>query len=225
MIELIVCDMAGTTVYDGDAVNVSFRGALAAAGVDADPALVDTVMGLAKPEAIRILLTKSGRSASDDQISPIHDDFVRRMLHYYATDPTVREIPGASGALAELRSAGVKVALNTGFSRPIVTTLLDRLGWRVPDTIDAVVCSNEVPHGRPAPDMIRALMKQLGLTDSRKIAKVGDTWADLDEGANAGCGINLGVTTGSFTREQLQTRPHTAILDSIRDVPAFLRSL
>ncbi|MGH7222712.1 MAG: hypothetical protein ACRELF_05770, partial [Gemmataceae bacterium] len=88
MIELVVFDMAGTTVHDGDAVNSSFRAALTAVGVAVDAAVVNTVMGLPKPEAIRILLAHSGRSLAEDEVQAIHDDFVRRMSHYYESDPS-----------------------------------------------------------------------------------------------------------------------------------------
>src|SRR2546421_11217780 len=109
MIELVVFDMAGTTVYDGNAVNNSFCAALAAVGVEADAALVNTVMGLPKPEAIRRLLTEAGRGERRGvsppvwEVDAIHEDFVRRMRHYYATDPSVREVPGAAATFAVLR--------------------------------------------------------------------------------------------------------------------------
>jgi phosphonatase-like hydrolase len=226
MMELVVFDLAGTTVYDGDAVNASFRATLAAWGFEADPALVNNVMGLPKPEAIRILLEQGskrrGASATTEQINAIHEDFTTRMRNYYATDPAVREIPGAAMVFAALRRAGIKVALNTGFFRPIAAVLLKRLGWCTPAVIDADVTSDEVPRGRPYPDMIRHLMMRLGIQDARRVAKVGDTKADLEEGSNAGCAIVIGVTTGSFTREQLQACPHTHILESIADVPALL---
>src|SRR5687767_10586566 len=123
MIELVVFDLAGTTVYDGDAVNASFRATLAAWGIEAEPAVVNGVMGLPKPEAIRLLLEQYGRprgvAPSVENIDAIHADFTSRMRHYYANDPAVREIPGASAAFATLRRAGIKVALNTGFFRPI----------------------------------------------------------------------------------------------------------
>jgi phosphonatase-like hydrolase len=226
MIELVVFDMAGTTVYDGDAVNASFRAALAAAGVEADSAAVNAVMGLPKPEAIRLLLEQFGRprgvAPSADRLQAIHADFTRRMRDYYATSPAVREVPGAAAAFAALRRAGLKVALNTGFSRPIADVLLARLGWACPAVIDADVTSDEVPRGRPHPDMIRQLMARLGTTDARRVAKVGDTRADLEEGTNAGCGLVIGVTTGSFTAEQLQACPHSHIVGSVAEVPALL---
>jgi phosphonatase-like hydrolase len=226
MIELVVFDMAGTTVYDGDAVNAVFRATLAGWGIKADPAFVNTVMGLPKPEAIRILLEQGskqrGASPTAEQINAIHEDFTRRMRDYYATDPAVREIPGAAAAFAVLRRTGIKVALNTGFFRPVADVLLTRLGWCSPAVIDADVTSDEVLRGRPDTDMIRCLMTRLSILDARQVAKVGDTKADLEEGTNAGCGLVIGVTTGSFTREQLQACPHTHILESVVDVPALL---
>jgi phosphonatase-like hydrolase len=159
---------------------------------------------------------------SPENINAVHEDFTRRMCSYYATDPAVREIPGAADVFAVLRRAGIKVALNTGFSRPIAEVLLARLGWRCPSVIDADVTSDEVRRGRPHPDMIRHLMARLGVADARRVAKVGDTRADLEEGTNAGCGLVIGVTTGSFSREQLQACPHSHILPSVADVPALL---
>jgi phosphonatase-like hydrolase len=226
MIELVVFDMAGTTVYDGDAVNASFRATLATWGIEADPAFVNTVMGLPKPEAIRFLLERHGEQRSGiptpEQIDAIHEDFTKRMCDYYATDPAVREIPGAAAVFATLRRAGIKVALNTGFFRPIADVLLARLGWRSPDVIDADVTSDAVRRGRPHPDMIQHLMARLGIQDARRVAKVGDTKVDLEEGTNAGCALVIGVTTGSFTREQLEACPHTHILESVVEVPALV---
>lgn len=226
MIELVVFDLAGTTVIDGDSVGTSFRATLSARGIEADPAVVNMVMGLPKPEAIRILLeqfgTPRGVPPTPENIEAIHVDFTQRMCDYYATDPSVNEIPGASAALATLRAAGVKVALNTGFFRPIVDVLLDRLGWYVPMVVDAIVTSDEVPRGRPHPDMIRHLMTELGIADARKVAKVGDTKVDLEEGMNAGCSLIIGVMTGSYTREQLLSYPHTHIVSSVAEVPALI---
>jgi phosphoglycolate phosphatase-like HAD superfamily hydrolase len=70
--------------------------------------------------------------------------------------------------------------------------------------------------------MIRHLMARLNIQDARRVAKVGDTKADLEEGTNAGCALVVGVTTGSFTREQLQACPHTHIVGSVAEVPALV---
>jgi phosphonatase-like hydrolase len=222
MIKLVVFDLAGTTVRDSNEVAACFRAALAAVGVEPELAAVNAVMGLHKPEAIARLLADAGRLAVGDVVGIIHADFVARMRRHYATDPAVREIDGASAAFAELRRAGVKVALNTGFSREVVTTLLDRLGWRAPEVIDATVTSDEVARGRPHPDMIRALMARLKIEDAHTVAKVGDTKADVEEGYNAGCGLIVGVTSGAGRREELLCCPGVQVVASVADVPRLV---
>ncbi len=121
-----------------------------------------------------------------------------------------------------LKEAGIKVALNTGFNRAITQVILDRLDWSGSPLIDATICSDEVPRGRPHPDMIRELMRRLGIVDPAGVAKVGDTPADLQEGRNAGCGLIIGVTEGTHSREQLECHPHTHLVDSVKELPALL---
>jgi phosphonatase-like hydrolase len=215
-IELVVFDLAGTTVDDGDAVNRCLRDALALAGYVVTPEAVNAVMGLPKPEAIRRL------GCGDDPAGVIFADFEARMTRYYAEDPAVVEVRGTLPTFAALRRAGIKVAVNTGFSRAITATILGRLGWLRGCHIDASVASDEVPRGRPHPDMIRRLMSTLNVSDPSRVAKVGDTPADLEEGTNAGCGLVIGVTRGTHTREQLAMCPHTDLIDTVADLPVLL---
>ena len=207
MIELVVFDMAGTTVDDGDAVNASFRAALAGAGIEVDPTAVNAVMGLPKPEAIRLLLAGTGRPFGDAGVDAIHEDFVRRMRDYYAYDPSVREVPGAAAAFAALRRAGIKVALNTGFSRAISGTCCSTPGLARPGGDRRRRGQRRGAAGPASPGHDPAVDGRLGISDPRRVAKVGDTPADLEEGTNAGCGLVIGVTSGTFTREQLHGMP------------------
>ncbi|WP_165228585.1 phosphonatase-like hydrolase [Aquisphaera insulae] len=218
-IELVIFDLAGTTVDDGDAVNRCLRDALAAAGVTVTRDAVNGVMGIPKPVAIGVLL---GGDAPADRIAAIFDDFAVRMTRFYAEDPAVAEVAGTSETFAALRAAGIKVAVNTGFDRAVTRTLLDRLGWERGGLIDASLCSDEVPRGRPHPDMIRRLMADLGVGDPRSVAKVGDTPADLQEGTAAGCGRVVGVLNGTHTRPQLEGFPHTDLIASVADLPGAL---
>lgn len=222
MIDLVVFDMAGTTVFDGDAVNAAFRDTLAAWDLVLPSAVIDSVMGLPKPVAVRILLNHAGRPATDADVDALHTAFTARMIDYYRTAPDVREVPGAAAVFAELRAKGVKVALDTGFFRPIAAVVLERLGWTVPEVIDATITSDEVPNGRPHPDMIHVLMQRFGVTDPTRVAKAGDTQSDMEQGTNAGCKYVIGVLTGASTRDQFAAWPHTHLVASVADVPALL---
>ncbi len=220
--QLAVFDMAGTTVYDGDAVNTCFRSALHAAGIQVTRDQANAVMGIAKPLAIRTLLEQTGAGVpvSDTTVQDLYGEFLARMLAYYRTDPAVREVAGARQTFRQLRAAGVRIALDTGFSRVIVEVILDRLGWERDGLLDATVASDEVLHGRPHPDMIFRAMALTGVTDAAQVAKIGDTPSDLQQGHAAACGWVIGVTAGSHTRAELTPYPHTHLVTTIADVPA-----
>ncbi len=222
-IQLVVFDMAGTTVNDEDSVNRCLREALRDEGVSVTPEQVNAVMGIFKPDAIRILIEDStSPDKLEGRVNAIHDAFVARTVRFYREDPSVYEIEGASRTFQALRDAGIRVALNTGFNREITDVILGRLGWRDSPLVSATITSDEVPRGRPHPDMIRALMARLGVDDSSRVAKVGDTPADLGEGASAQCGMIVGVTEGTHTREQLEPHPHTHLIGSVADLPGIL---
>jgi phosphonatase-like hydrolase len=222
-VQLVVFDMAGTTVRDDDAVNRCLRAALASGGVAVDMAAVNRVMGLPKLEAIRALLASA--AAPQPTSAPavaIHADFVDRMRVHYQSDPAVAAIDGAVEVFDAVRAAGAKVALDTGFDRAIADSVLARLGWSAGGVVDATVTSDEVTRGRPHPDMILSLMQTFGVPDAARVVKVGDTPADLLSGAAAGCGWNIGVTYGTHERSALEPYPHTHLIDDIRQLCGLL---
>jgi phosphonatase-like hydrolase len=224
-VSLVVFDMAGTTVYDGDAVHRCLARALETAGVAAGRDEINAVMGIAKPIAIRTVLEHHaalGQAVMPAQVDATYESFLTHMRGYYESDPDVREIEGASGVFRQLRSAGVKVALDTGFSRDIVDVILHRLGWQSSELLDATIATDEVEQGRPHPDLIFRAMRLTGVEDAGRVAKVGDTPSDLQEGTAAGCGWVVGVTNGSHTRQELAPYPHTHLIASLVDVPAIL---
>ncbi len=67
-------------------------------------------------------------------------------------------------------------------------------------------------------------MERFGIADPRRVAKVGDTPADLLEGNNAGCGLIVGVTQGTHTRQQLEPYPHTSLIDTIAGLSGAART-
>jgi phosphoglycolate phosphatase-like HAD superfamily hydrolase len=70
--------------------------------------------------------------------------------------------------------------------------------------------------------MIFRAMAATGVKAVDRVAKVGDTSYDLQEGSSAGCGLVIGITSGAFTREQLLAEPHTHLIDSIPEILAIL---
>ena len=225
IIELVVFDIAGTTVADKGNINDVFRKAFLNAGIaDVDAADVDEVMGYRKKEAIEIIVEKykPGFENNNAFIDSIHNDFTKQMVAFYETCEGLVALPFAEKVFHELQENKVKVALNTGFTRVITTPILKRLGWDTASFIDEVICSDEVPEGRPHPFMIEKLMQKLNISFAEDVAKVGDTKVDIEEGRNAGCGIVVGVTTGAYTKEQLIKYQPDYIIDSLELLPSLI---
>lgn len=222
-IELAVFDMAGTTVSEGGTVYAALRETLADYGLRVGDEAIATVRGTDKREALRKLIEISGPERGLlDHLAEINSYFVTRLLKFYGSDPSVTEIDGTSEVFIRLKEMGVKVALNTGFSREIAQVLIDRLGWERGGLIDGSVTSDEVEQGRPHQFMIRHLMSQFGIADPLKVAKTGDAPADLLEGYNAGCGLNIGVLYGSSRREELEVHPHHHLVERISEIPTLI---
>lgn len=223
-VDLIVFDMAGTTVLDGDAVNQTLKQALAAAGVRASRDQVNAVMGMPKPAAIEVLLAqfRGQAAASARAVDAVHTDFVQRMLWHYESHPAVAECDGASELFAWCHRHGIRTALDTGFSRDIANAIIARLRWREHGLLDATVASDDVPRGRPHPDMIHRLMADTGVTDPARVMKVGDTPLDIQEGWAAGCRFVVGITSGTHSAELLWAHAPTHLIAELLELPDLL---
>jgi len=218
-IQLVVFDMAGTTVHDENNVAITLQEALAQYGYAVTIEEVNVVMGYPKPDAIAELLKKfNGDAMNQLLVKEIHSVFVEKMIDFYANSPLIREKEGVTETFRRLKAAGVKVGIDTGFSRDITDVILQRMGWNKEYLVDVSITSDEVPHGRPYPDMIFRAMELLNITDVANVAKVGDTVSDLMEGTSAGCRFVIGITTGAYTREELSRSESTHLIDEITEV-------
>ncbi|MBN8854965.1 MAG: hypothetical protein BGO55_19320 [Sphingobacteriales bacterium 50-39] len=223
-IQLVVFDIAGTTVYDNGQVADAFITACRAADIEIPANEVKKVMGFRKIDAIRLLLDKFSPAVPvgtqrESLISGIHDRFIQNMISFYQQDPELRPMPHAEELFSSLHRKGIKVALNTGFTRAITDAILHRLHWdNGAGYVDSVICSDEVPEGRPSPDMINRLIQRLDIASANNVLKVGDTEVDVEEGRNAGCAIVVSVTTGAYTRQQLQEYRPDHIIDSLEEL-------
>jgi phosphonatase-like hydrolase len=226
-IDLIVFDLAGTTVRDNRDVHRVLQLALRKFDVHISLDDANAVMGIPKPVAIRELLLQrdsQSRRITEEWIDEIHDEFIREMVLFYQHDPGVGEKEGVSGTFRTLKKHGIKIAVNTGFDRLITDALLRRLGWIDNGLIDCSVTSDEVPRGRPYPDMIFKAMQIMRVRDASRVAKVGDTTFDLDEGNSAGCGLVIGVTSGAFSREELSNSKHSFLVENVADIVEIIQN-
>jgi phosphonatase-like hydrolase len=189
-VDLVVLDVAGTTIQEHGAVYTALVDAVMAAGALPGRRHLQRWMGADKHQAVAALLR-----AEDDEAPPVHpahlalveqtyQDFRRRLAQAYRDRPPT-PFEGTEQTLRALRSHGVKIALATGFTRDITTSLLATVGWDH-TVLDAVVTMDDVTAGRPAPYMVFRAMELTGTTDVTRVLVAGDTIRDLESGTNAG---------------------------------------
>lgn len=221
MIELVVLDMANTTVEEHNAVYGALEESVVNAGGRPTADDVQRWMGAHKREAIAGMLTETmGERPSEQVVDAAFDDFHRLLSAAYAERPP-EPLPGVPEAFAKLRAAGIKVALNTGFDRSVLDSLLPVLGWDE-TVVDTVVCVDDVAAGRPAPYLIFKAMERTGVRDVASVLAAGDTVLDLRAGTNAGVAMVVGVLTGALTAAELGAERHTHLLPSVAQLPELL---
>jgi len=220
-VKLVVFDIAGTTVKDDHNVSKAFKAALEKYNYDVPLEMINPLMGYEKNQAITQMLNLHEEDKSKittELVNHIHREFVKQMIHFYQYEPGIEPLPDVEETFAALHDLGILVGINTGFSKDIAETVANRLQWREKGLIDYLIGSDEVELGRPYPYMIQKLMQESGITDPLEVAKVGDTEVDVREGQNAGCKYVIGVTTGIFTREELEAYHPTHIIDNIAQI-------
>ncbi|MFF1879507.1 phosphonatase-like hydrolase [Leifsonia sp. NPDC058230] len=219
-LELVVLDMAGTTVEDDGLVERAFERAALAAGIGetADDlvtalAYVRETMGQSKISVFRAL------TGDEDQAQHANAEFESAYADLAAAEG-LREIPGAEHLIRRLRSSGVKVALTTGFSQPTKDAVLDALGWR--DLVDVTLSPAEAGRGRPYPDLPLTALLRTGATSVEGMVVVGDTASDIISGIAAGAGLVVGVLSGAHDEETLLDAGADAVIASVAELPALL---
>lgn len=220
-IKLVVFDMAGTTVEDDRYVHKALIEALKDHKINVTEEEANDVMGIPKPVAILQILQK--KYEGDDSvyevlINKIHENFVKRMVEFYENSKKVRAKKGVESTFKALRKNNIKIAIDTGFSREIANAIIGRLGWVRNNLIDLSITSDEVANGRPHPDMIFKAMEMTGINNPEQVAKVGDTASDVQQGKKAGCKFVIGVTSGAYKKEALETEGPTHLVSELPEI-------
>lgn len=235
-IELVVFDMAGTTVTDQHEVERCFAQAATQTGLWVTDERILAMQGLSKRYVFETLW-KEQLGESHPDVTPQTDAsyaVFREVLenHYRINGATPTE--GCLDTFAFLRERGIAIALTTGFYRVVTDIILDKLGWLSdlneqrmgsPNSpIQLSIASDEVERGRPYPNMIERAITLLRVSGPKAVVNIGDTPSDLLSGRAAGVALNLGLTNGTHTRDQLEAYPHDYLLSSLAELPERLVS-
>ncbi|WP_376724029.1 phosphonatase-like hydrolase [Nocardiopsis alba] len=213
-IELVVLDMAGTTVADDGLVERAFGAALPDA-TDEQLAYVRATMGESKITVFRHL------TGGDEEQAHAANAAFEAAYARLVDEGHCAPLPGAEDALRRLRDQGRGIALTTGFARDTQDRILAALGWN--DLVDLALCPSDVDgRGRPHPDMILTAALRSRVSSVAAVAVAGDTDSDMRAGRNAGASVVAGVRTGAHDTATLRLAGAGHVLDSVAELPDLL---
>ena len=127
-------------------------------------------------------------------------------------------LPGVVESLRALHRRAYRLGVATNDSTSGAEKTLATLG--VAQLFDAAYGYDAVANSKPAPDTVLAFCDLTGLKPG-EIAMVGDNRHDLEMARAGGCGLAIGVLSGTGTRDSLSPMADV-VLDSVADLPDFL---
>ncbi len=127
-------------------------------------------------------------------------------------------VPGAAEALASLRHSGVAVGLLTRNCRAASAIVLRHLR-----DYDVLLTRDDVPLAKPDPDHVLRTLAALDRSPKEAVV-VGDHDYDMQAGRAAGVRLCVGVRTGNRSDADLRRAGADDVLDSIADLPSWLRT-
>ena len=219
-IELLVLDMAGTTVDEDNVVYKTVTEAVNEHGyqVGLEQVLI-TCAGMEKLEAITSLLKEIG--GNEEDAMAIFEKFSVKLKNAYQ-NLEVKPINGTEDFLLKMKAQNKKVVLNTGYTSEIAQQLLDKLQWKENIHFDALITADDVSESRPSPEMINLAMKKFNIHEPEKVLKAGDSVIDIEEGKNAGCGLTIAVLSGAQNRAELEKAKPDYIFNTISEAENIL---
>jgi len=198
--DLVIFDWAGTVVDFGCRAPIAaLMEAFSRRGVQLEETAARADMGKAKVDHVRALLARPevaaawtearGAPPAEADVAALMQDLGPLMRD--AAAEAAELIPGAAGAVAALRAAGLKIGSSTGYTREMMAPVLTRAAAQdyAPDHL---VCAGETPEGRPSPLMIYKACAELGVWPLSRVIKVDDSETGIEEGRAAGC-LTVGV--------------------------------
>jgi HAD superfamily hydrolase (TIGR01509 family) len=175
--DAVIFDLDGVLLDSEQRWNEAKEALVGEAGGTWTDEAATTMMGMSSPEWAAYLRDELGVPLDVREISA---DVVRRMQEGYEAGLPL--LPGALDAVRAL-AARWPLGLASSSNREIIDVFLDAAGVR--EMFGATLSSEEVAHGKPAPDVYLATARELGVAPERCVA-IEDSSNGLRSAAAAG---------------------------------------
>jgi phosphonoacetaldehyde hydrolase len=193
-LKAVIFDWAGTIVDFGSrAPVVAVRQVFEELKIPVTNAEARGPMGMAKRDHIRAILqlprvrdawrSQHGKLPDEAAIDHVYEVFLKTQRDVLAQHSA--PIPGAREAIQFCRARKLRIGSSTGYTAELMKPLVEAARADGLE-LDAVLCADDVPAGRPAPWLCLENARRLGVYPMRAIVAIDDTTVGIEAGVNAG---------------------------------------
>jgi HAD superfamily hydrolase (TIGR01509 family) len=208
VIDAVVFDMDGVLLHSEEVWDAVRERYVRERGGRYDDEVQRAMMGMSSPEWSRYLHDHAG---VPDEPAAINDAVVGLMLDAYRA-----ELPLIDGAVDAVRRIGAvwPLGLASSSNRPLIETVLQVTG--LAPLFRAVVSSEEVPRGKPAPDVYLEAARRLEI-DPRRCAAVEDSHSGIRSAKAAGMRV-VAVPNPTYPPGEEALAEADVVLESITEL-------
>ena len=210
----VLFDVDGTLIDSSYIHAISWWGAFRQYGHDVPMAAIHQLVGMGGARLVDNLLPSDRDHDEDEDIMASHGAL------YASHWPSLRALDGAKDLLGQCHAGGLAVALASSARErdlQVMRSVLDADAF-----IDAATSANDAAESKPAPDILEAALKSVGV-DAAHAVYVGDAVWDMKAAAALGIPA-IGVTCGGIHADQLRDAGAVEVYEGPRDLLANLGS-
>lgn len=163
------------------------------------------------------------RALPDGRNTAEFDKILADFIAYYEKHCAIKTAPytGVVDCIKKLRSAGLKIAVNTNKVEPAAVALCDDY---FPGLFDIISGSRPGMPPKPAPDGIYEILNRAamdGKSEGQRAVFIGDSDVDMQTGMNAGLDV-IGVDWGFRGKKFLEEHGATVIMMNACELSDYL---
>jgi HAD superfamily hydrolase (TIGR01509 family) len=208
VIEAVVFDLDGVILQSEEVWDEVRAAFIRERGGRYDAEAQRAMMGMSAPEWSRYVHEELGVPDRPEEIS---DEIVRRMIVRYRENLPL--ISGAREAVERL-AARWPLGIASSSNRPLIDAALELAG--LAHLFQATVSSEEVPRGKPAPDVYLEAARRLGVAPEHAAA-VEDSHAGIRSAKAAGMRV-VAIPNPSYPPDEAALAEADVVLDSISEL-------
>jgi HAD superfamily hydrolase (TIGR01509 family) len=213
----VIFDLDGTLVDTNWFHVEAWRRAFAACGHDVPAETIVEHVGMSGDQLIPKVL---GKEAAERDQKKLRSNYGKEFQAIAEREGFAVQ-PGSVTLLDEVHRRGMKTALATTSPNDLLEAILSSAGVEFRKLVDVTTMADDAGKGKPAPDVVEAAMRKLGLPKEQCVM-IGDTPVDVIASRHAGIPCRAVACGRCHSAEELRQGGAAGVWDDPADLQAHL---